>query len=191
VPRLRTKENSSTEKCLLDDPEDRNQLAIKLNESKAYVGEAQLILMQNYEEFHPNLYHDEAIEKHSKIMKRQFDSAKPTFSMNIVRVNELDDETSYINYGQEVSRKYMNFNMKPNEWSSNTQYPEKYKFFSVNWQLDQDIYKIERSTYDLLDLIGDVGGVLEFFLFAFKALCLPFQTMRLYALIANRVYILP
>ena len=124
-------------------------------------------------------------------MKRQFSMSKPAFSRNMVRVNELDDETSYINYGQEVSRQFINFNMKPNEISSEINYPEKYKFFSVHFSLDQDIYKIERSTYDLLDLIGDIGGVFEFFSFALKALCLPFQTMRLYALIANRLFLLP
>ena len=85
----------------------------------------------------------------------------------------------------------MNFEMKPNEFSSWTNYPEQYKFMSIDFQIDQDIYKIERSTYDLLDLIGDVGGMLEFFLFTFKMLALPFQVFRLYALIANRIFILP
>jgi hypothetical protein len=191
VPKLRTPENSVTEKCLLDDPEDRTQLDKKLNDTKTYVGEAQLILLSNYEEFDPKGFKDDSIKKHSKIMKRQFSMSKPAFSRNMVRVNELDDETSYINYGQEVSRQFINFNMKPNEISSEINYPEKYKFFSVHFSLDQDIYKIERSTYDLLDLIGDIGGVFEFFSFALKALCLPFQTMRLYALIANRLFLLP
>jgi len=191
VPKLRTPENSATEKCLLDDPEDRTQLDKKLNDTKTYVGEAQLILLSNYEEFDPKGFKDDSIKKHSKIMKRQFSMSKPAFSRNMVRVNELDDETSYINYGQEVSRQFINFNMKPNEISSEINYPEKYKFFSVHFSLDQDIYKIERSTYDLLDLIGDIGGVFEFFSFALKALCLPFQTMRLYALIANRLFLLP
>ena len=191
MPKLRTPENSVTEKCLLDDPEDRTQLDKKLNDTKTYVGEAQLILLSNYEEFDPKGFKDDSIKKHSKIMKRQFSMSKPAFSRNMVRVNELDDETSYINYGQEVSRQFINFNMKPNEISSEINYPEKYKFFSVHFSLDQDIYKIERSTYDLLDLIGDIGGVFEFFSFALKALCLPFQTMRLYALLANRLFILP
>ena len=191
MPKLRTPENSVTEKCLLDDPEDRTQLDKKLNDTKTYVGEAQLILLSNYEEFDPKGFKDDSIKKHSKIMKRQFSMSKPAFSRNMVRVNELDDETSYINYGQEVSRQFINFNMKPNEISSEINYPEKYKFFSVHFSLDQDIYKIERSTYDLLDLIGDIGGVFEFFSFALKALCLPFQTMRLYALIANRLFLLP
>lgn len=85
----------------------------------------------------------------------------------------------------------MDFNLKGNEFSSWVDYPERYKFFSLHIKLDPDIYKIDRATYDLLDLIGDVGGVLEFCVVLFKLICMPFALIRLRALITNRIFIIP
>jgi len=81
--------------------------------------------------------------------------------------------------------------MNSNEMTSWVNYPEMYKFFSLHFELNQDIYKVDRVTYDSLDLIGDIGGVLGFLIFVLKASTTPFSVFRLYALIANRIFILP
>jgi hypothetical protein len=51
--------------------------------------------------------------------------------------------------------------IKSNELTSWANYPDKYKFFSLDFYLNQDVRATDRSTYDLLDLVSDIGGILE------------------------------
>ena len=80
--------------------------------------------------------------------------------------------------------------MGENSVTSWTNYPSRYKFFSANLFLSQDIESIDRTTYDLLDMAGDIGGVLEILLFIFKTLSHKFSALRLKAIITNRIFIL-
>jgi hypothetical protein len=41
-------------------------------------------------------------------------------------------------------------------------YPDNYKFTSIDLGVSTSIKKTERTTFDLLQLFGDVGGVNEF-----------------------------
>jgi len=70
------------------------------------------------------------------------------------------------------------------------QYPNHFKFFSANIQLSQDINYVERSTYDLLDMAGDIGGVLEVLMLIASVIVHPFSKMRLQSIITNRFFIL-
>ena len=44
-----------------------------------------------------------------------------------------------------------------------------------------------RVTYDFLDFIGDIGGVLEFILFSFQIVAKLFSSLRFKSLITNRL----
>ena len=65
-------------------------------------------------------------------------------------INTVEDETSYMNVGQQQNFEYMSMEMGNLEYSSWTQYPDYYKFFSVHVQLDHDVVHTERVTYDVL-----------------------------------------
>jgi hypothetical protein len=54
----------------------------------------------------------------------------------------------------------MQFQMQGNEFSSKNFYPEMYKFMSIDFDLSLDIQYTERTSYDLLNMMGDVGGIL-------------------------------
>ena len=41
-------------------------------------------------------------------------------------------------------------------WNS---YPERYKFTGFDLYLDLDLYMISRTSYDVLNLTGDIGGL--------------------------------
>jgi hypothetical protein len=48
-----------------------------------------------------------------------------------------------------------------NEKSSWTDYPEKYKFMSMEFEVNSDTRITDRATYSAIDLFGDLGGVIE------------------------------
>ena len=83
---------------------------------------------------------------------------------------------------------YVQFELEREHVSSWTQYPEKYKFVGLYIRLDDHMKETVRRTYDLVDLIGSVGGT--------KAICMTiigwfiatFGQMKYMSLIANRFY---
>jgi hypothetical protein len=79
--------------------------------------------------------------------------------------------------------------MKTNEFSSWVNYPHRYKFWSIHFQMNTDIAVTERHTYDLLDLCSDIGGVLEFMRTFCSMLVSSFSLIRLKAIITNKLYI--
>lgn len=84
----------------------------------------------------------------------------------------------------------MNFDMLPNEISNWNDYPNKIKFFSVHFLLNQDINNIERTTYDFLEFMGDCGGLLEILMFIFGMISAPVAHKKLKAIITNKMFIL-
>ena len=107
----------------------------------------------------------------------------------MIDVGELEDQASIINIGHNHElRRYMQMRVDHNEKSSWVHYPDKYKFFSLNFVLSDEFIVTERETYDLLSFAGDVGGALEFLRIFASALFLPFSALRMKALIANRLY---
>lgn len=53
----------------------------------------------------------------------------------------------------------INGDLQPSSW---TRYPYKYKFLSYQFQVSDVIPVTNRETYSLLELLGDIGGLLEF-----------------------------
>ena len=78
--------------------------------------------------------------------------------------------------------------MQTNEFSSWTDYPFKYKFMSIEFNLNLDITYTDRTAYDFLNWMGDIGGVLEILLLACNAIALPFSVIRIKALVSNRMF---
>ena len=75
-----------------------------------------------------------------------------------------------MNVGQQHEREYMSLKMGSTEASSWTTYPHLYKYMSLHVEMDLDIHHTERTTYDLLQMMGDLGGVMEVLLVAFAFL---------------------
>ena len=58
----------------------------------------------------------------------------------------------------------------------------------MDFHLSMDGVQINRQTYGVLDLFGDLGGLLELIKIVFGLLALPASTMRLSAILSNRLY---
>jgi hypothetical protein len=103
-------------------------------------------------------------------------------------VDGVEDEASVMNVGQQEEHSFMHLTMGHNQVSAWTDYPDHYKFYSVHFHLNDDIIFTERATYDLLDLISDIGGTYEFLGTLFGLFTYQFANMRLSALMTNRLY---
>ena len=82
----------------------------------------------------------------------------------------------------------MKIKMENNQRSSWNIHPDKYKFFSAHMLLDPDVRTTERETYSFFDFVGDIGGLTEFLLMFFGYLAKPFSSMRIKALLTNRLH---
>jgi hypothetical protein len=59
---------------------------------------------------------------------------------------------------------------------------------SVEFELTMDVQYTDRTAYDFLNWMGDIGGVLEILLLACNAIAFPFSIIRIKTLISNRVF---
>ena len=82
----------------------------------------------------------------------------------------------------------MQFQMLPNEFSSWTNYPFQYKFMSIAYELNQDIHYTDRTSYDFLNMMGDIGGVLEILLLVCHMIAGSFAVLRIKAIVSNRLF---
>ena len=80
----------------------------------------------------------------------------------------MQDETAYLQYGQESEDStFSTLSIEPPQASSYKFWPTRenqendYKFASIFLEMDTEKLIIERSTYALLDWVGDVGGLMD------------------------------
>jgi len=82
----------------------------------------------------------------------------------------------------------MSFNFKQNEKSAWTFYPDKFKFYSVHFLLNNEVTQTERETYDMMAFLSDIGGTVEIIGLILGALVFPFQDLRVRALMTSRLF---
>jgi len=71
----------------------------------------------------------------------------------------VEDETDYLDIGFSKMREFFSFSLHNLDLSYQDTFPSKYKIagFSVFRHLDVTVYN--RSTYDVLACLGDIGGL--------------------------------
>ena len=62
---------------------------------------------------------------------------------------------------------------------------------SVQIELNMDISHTDRTSYDLLNMAGDVGGVLEILIIVFTLFAYKFALLRISAIVTKRLFHLP
>jgi hypothetical protein len=79
--------------------------------------------------------------------------------MTHIARSEVQDDIKYLDLGFEEERKFFTFTMNSLGLSYTDQFPSDYKIagFSIVRSLDSVEY--DRSTYDLLACVGDIGGL--------------------------------
>ena len=70
-------------------------------------------------------------------------------------------------YGQTAATEFYGFKLGENLPSSWTYFPTRtnpstrYKYVSIEYNVSMDVTQVSRSTYHVLDWIGDIGGLLD------------------------------
>ena len=83
-----------------------------------------------------------------------------------MQTTHLEDETDLVQFGNTdetyfnspIQKKDTDFLIFDSGW---TDFPTKYKFFSMDISISSDVPKIRRKTDSLLDWLGDWGGLLD------------------------------
>ena len=81
-----------------------------------------------------------------------------------IQINELDDEIDYFQLGQSHTGEFFEFYMNSPEPSAWVNFPEKYKLIGLEIYMDFALKSINRSTYSILDYLGDIGGFVDILL---------------------------
>ena len=82
-------------------------------------------------------------------------------------------------YGQSTEQDFFALDFLPLMASPMTDWSSQYQFASIFLQLGQDLQVTERSTYSVLDLLGDVGGLFDALRIMGSFLVLPFASTAL------------
>ena len=143
--------------------------------------------------FFPDKFGNESIKRTSAILNNQFDTLKPTWLETAIQFNELQDETEFLQYGQEDKVEYLTFEKKSLHASSWVDHPSVnatglYKFVSVELNLDQQRLVIMRETYDILSWLGDVGGLTDCLLLIGKFILKPFTSYSLQTFLLSGLF---
>ena len=118
----------------------------------------------------------------------------PSFSAGKIFTNNLEDEVSFLQYGQQEESSFYNYNLKSFEPSSWIIFPtaEKpntlYKYVSVEINLSQDVVNWNRQTYSLLDWLGDLGGLFDALYHGFRIMLSPFSTFALNSTLLTHLF---
>ena len=121
----------------------------------------------NQQEFIRDKFNEgEDIKKFSYLTSTYSITHYPGWTDSRVELNELTDEVAYFQLGQQRSAKFTtlgffatastSFNVWPTK-----QDPKTYKFNSYWFELGQTKKITERTTYSMLQWIGDVGGLFD------------------------------
>lgn len=125
-----------------------------------YLDNSAFIVYSNEGRFAPEKFTD-PIDQISTIKKRQIDETSAHWYNTFVEVNQIRDEVSLVSWGQSREYEFYTKDMKEPNKSMFAKWPHKYKFTGIELQLSMDLVLTERSTYSLLEWLGDIGGLLD------------------------------
>jgi hypothetical protein len=101
----------------------------------------------------------------------------------------LEDETSFLNIGLDpVSRTALSLKMGSTFPSAYAKYPEEYKFIGLTISVDEKRSLISRTTYSLLEFLGDIGGLFEFLNHFWTAVVKLLTSMKFISMFANKMF---
>jgi hypothetical protein len=122
----------------------------------------------------------------------------PTFINGYIHKNELEDEWHMLRLGQDPDTwAYSEITMGLSSPSSNRTYiPDKndkinYKFISFDLFISLNKKTIERESYQVLDFLGDVGGLLDLCKLGIGLLITWVAEAKLLNMMSRQMFVLP
>jgi hypothetical protein len=105
-----------------------------------------------------------------------------------VQKNVVEDETDFVQLGQNTETEFLTMRMGLPEDSAWTVYPEKYKFISMAVFMSSDSEVTNRETYEFLGYLGDIGGLIDVLRLGLAAIAYYFNQNRLNALLTSSLF---
>ena len=96
-----------------------------------------------------------------------------------IHLNEVEDEIDYFQVGQTDEDSFFEMTIGLPESSSWNIWPERYKFIGLEVYFHYDKLLISRSTYSILECLGDIGGLVECIYYGCYCLLFPFTKFAL------------
>ena len=126
--------------------------------------------------------------KESKVKNQQFSLAEPKFMSSNIHLNEVEDEIDYFQVGQTDEDSFFDMTIQVPEPSSWNLWPERYKFIGLEVYFHYDKLLISRSTYGILECLGDIGGLAECVYYIGYFLLLPFTEFKLGSKLLSNIF---
>ena len=158
------------------------------------MGVFQIQTLYNSERFQSNKFRDEKFLKKSRMAALYLDSSKPTWTHMTIEQSQLFDETDWLQFGQMNIENYYDYSFGLPEVSDMKDWPTKenpykqYKFGAAWVELSTKLNVVARSTYSLLDWLGDIGGLFGMLQLLGGALLGPFTLFNMKVHLLQQLY---
>ena len=105
------------------------------------------------------VFDENPVVSESRIFNQHIDKRQPNWMKTFIENSAVTDEIRYLDIGIEDKHKFFQFSLETLGLSYMDLFPQDYKIagFSIIRNLDSIGY--DRSTYDLLACMGDIGGL--------------------------------
>ena len=118
-----------------------------------------MIVLFNTEYFDNKKFDDDCIVRRSRIHTQHIDKRTPTWAQTKLVSNVVQDAISYVDLGFAKEREFFSYEMKQLEVSYADNITARYKIAGFTVFRDLNLRIINRTTYDFLNFLGDVGGL--------------------------------
>ena len=141
-----------------------------------------------------NEYGEGTIQSRSRFYQQQLENSAPTFLAGMIKTSQLNDESSFLQYGQEELYEFYDYELPPPKPSSWNEYPTRekpdgiYKFGSIEVNLSQNLDQWNRQTYSTLDFIGDLGGLFDGLRYVCMVMIAPFTRFGMQQLLLTTIF---
>ena len=164
-------------------------------EVQEYMGQGyNMIRYANSHMFNEDTYQDEKIIEHKSMIDSVFSvSYNAVWTESWVEQNELIDEIDLFQIGQQTTFEFTSIttgvqrSTKFNVWPTKDD-PKVYKFNGFWIELRQYRTTIERQTYNVLEWVGDIGGLYDGLIIIARQLVSPFAAFALNSQLLSHVF---
>ena len=163
---------------------------LDLKDQMEFLEPLNFLLIYNNQRFNDAEFDSKTrIIKESVLVNQQIDVSKPNWFGGKLRRDQLEDEADYIKLGSSDPVDYLSFIVNKPQISAWTTFPKKYKYTSFEVTLSFDTVITNRETYDFLEYLGDLGGLLEALMWFGNVVMFPIITYYVRNAVASQIFL--
>lgn len=134
------------------------------------------------------MYDENCIVSESKVWNQHIDKRQANWMQTHLKNSLVRDEVELFNLGAPLPREYFSYGLSQLGISYSNDFGAYYKIAGFTVFRDFNLHKINRSTYDMLQYLGDVGGLDRILVFIGMKLAFWFAQFASVAQFMRRFY---